>query len=163
VRRVQGNQDLPMLNHPLRIAVAVAVALALPASAQAAGRTQTLRFYDKTDELVVTQADGTVVDHAPYPDMKPGDALDIYSREYKGDHRHHAKRASGSSHLHCAFGAGEPDCLSHAAFGGSMMIFQGNPGTLIAGTGRFLGARGRVLSNEEVPGGNDIVAKITLR
>src|SRR3954452_5225718 len=144
-----------MLNHPLRIAAAVAVAAALPASAHAAGKTQTLRFYDKTDALVLTQADGTVVDHAPYPEAKPGDALDVYSREYTGDHRRHANRASGSTHLHCAFGAGEPDCVSHAAFGGSMLIFRGNPGTLIAGTGHFLGARGRVLSNTEVRGGND--------
>jgi hypothetical protein len=46
-----------------------------------------------------------------------------------------------------------------------MLVFEGNPGTLVLGTGRYLGATGRVLSNTTVGNGNDsdIVARITLR
>jgi hypothetical protein len=40
------------------------------------------------------------------------------------------------------------------------MVFEGD--RLVAGVGRFSGATGRVLSNKEVPGGNDIVARIKL-
>jgi hypothetical protein len=61
------------------------------------------------------------------------------------------------------FGTGEPTCTSHVAIGGSMLIIDGNPGTVVGGTGRFEGATGRVLSNKEVPGGVDAVARVTLR
>jgi hypothetical protein len=44
-----------------------------------------------------------------------------------------------------------------------MLIIDGNPGTVVGGAGRYLGATGRVLSNDEVPGGADVVAKIHLR
>jgi hypothetical protein len=47
--------------------------------------------------------------------------------------------------------------------GGSMLVFGGNPGTVLAGTGSYAGATGRVLSNREVPGGSDVVARIRRR
>src|SRR5689334_18820851 len=111
-----------MLNHRTRLAalaLAISAAVALPVSAQAAPKTHTLRFYDRIDKLVVTHADGTVVDHPPFPDVRAGDTLEIFSSEFTGNHARHAKRASGSNHLVCRFsGAPEPDCLSHVAFGG---------------------------------------------
>jgi hypothetical protein len=151
-----------MLNHTLRIAAVSTVLALVPAAAQAAGKTRTLRFYDKAQALTVTHPDGTVVDRPPYPEMAPGDVLDVYSLDFAGTRKHHAKRWTGSNHLHCLFGAGEPDCQSHVAFGSSMMVFDGNPGTLVAGTGRFAGATGRVVTSKEVPGGADVVAKIRL-
>ena len=54
----------------------------------------------------------------------------------------------------------QPDCVAHVAFGGSLLIFRGDPGTVIGGTGRFLHASGRVISSREVSGGSDVVAKI---
>ena len=70
------------------------------------------------------------------------------SLEYAGNHVKHAKKASGTNHLRCTFGtAGPPDCVSHVAFGASMLVFEGFPGTLVLGTGKYLGATGRVLSN----------------
>ncbi len=60
------------------------------------------------------------------------------------------------------FGTGEPNCESQVAIGGSLLIFGGNPGTLIDGTGRYQGATGRVISSREVRGGSDIVARIHL-
>ena len=153
-----------MLNHRLLIATAVACAAAcFPPSALAAGKTETLRFFSQTQSLVLTHADGTVVDHAPYPAPVAGDTLDVFAIDFAGDHRRHAKRFSGSEHVRCSFGAAspEPDCTSHVALGGSLMVFHGS--TLIAGTGRFLGATGRSLSNKEVEGGSDEVARIRLR
>jgi hypothetical protein len=136
----------------------------VPAVAHAGGgKTQTLRFFDKTQSLVLTHADGTVVDHAPYPEAAPGDTLDVISLDFAGNHKRHAARSSGSSHVRCVFGTGEPTCVGHFATGSSMLIFDGNPGTVVGGTGRYLGATGRVLSSDEVPGGADIVAKVHLR
>jgi hypothetical protein len=156
-----------MNNHNIRAAVAavavVAVA-AVPAAAGARpGKTETLRFFDKVDAIVLTHADDTVA-KAPFPEPVAGDVLDVYSSEYAGNHKRHAKRASGSAHVHCVFaGAGEPDCQSHVALGGSLLIFRGYPGTLVGGAGRYLGATGRVVVNKEVAGGSDIVAKIRRR
>jgi len=152
-----------MMNHRTRLAalaVAVTAAVALPASAQA--KKQTLRVFDRPDKLTLTHADGTVVAHPPFPAAQPGDRLDVYSSVFAGNHSHHAKKASGSTHVVCTFSTGpEPDnCISHVAFGGSMLIFSGDPGTVIGGTGRYLHATGRVISNQEVEGGSDVVAKI---
>ena len=153
-----------MIKHRTRLAslaLAVTAAVALPASAQAGQKTHTLRFFDRTDRLVLTHADGTVVDHAPLPDAQPGDTLDIYETEFAGDHAHHARRPAGTSHAVCTFSdAPEPDCVSHVAFGGSMLIVTGDPGTIVGGTGRFLHATGRVLSNKEAPGGSDVVVRL---
>jgi hypothetical protein len=41
-----------------------------------------------------------------------------------------------------------------------MLIFAGDPGTVVGGTGRYLHATGRVISSKEVKGGDDVVAKI---
>ncbi len=138
-----------------------------PAGQAAGGKTQTLRFFDKVVSVQITKADGTVVKRPPFPEPGPGDTLDVVSLDYAGNHAKHAKKAAGTNHLRCVFPAnpGPPDCISHVALGSSMLVFEGNPGTLVLGTGRYLGARGRVLSNTTVGGGNDsdVVARITLR
>jgi hypothetical protein len=141
------------------VAAALCIAAALPAAGQAAGRTVTLKAYSKIVSLTLTRPDGTVVTQG---EPQPGDVLDIYALDFRGNHKRHAKRFFGSEHLQCVFGAGEPDCVSHVAIGGNLLVWSGNPATLVAGTGRFEGATGRVLSNKEVPGGSDIVAKIKL-
>ena len=144
------------------LAVAIAAVTVSAAGATGAHRTQTLRFFDKPTSIMLTTSDGKVIDKPPYPDAKPGDVLDVYSLDFAGNHRHHAKRWSMSAHLRCEFGTGAPDCVSHTAVGGSLLIFSGNPGTLTAGTGRYAGATGRVLKNKEVAGGSDVVARIRL-
>jgi hypothetical protein len=149
----------------LKLAVlAVAIAAVAVSSAAATGghKTQTLRFFDKPTSLTLTTSDGKVIDKPPYPEAKPGDTLDVYSLDFAGNHRHHAKRWTASGHVHCVFGTGEPDCVGHTAIGGSLLVFEGSPGTLVAGTGRYAGATGRVLKNKEVKGGSDIVARIRL-
>jgi hypothetical protein len=157
-----------MNNHNIRAAVAavaIAAVAVVPAVADAgAGKTETLRFFDKPDAITVTHPDGTVSKREPFPEPVAGDVLDVYSSEYAGNHKRHAAKPSGSAHVRCVFtGAGEPDCESHVALGGSLLIFRGYPGTLVAGAGRYLGATGRVVVSKEVPGGSDIVAKIRRR
>ena len=70
-------------------------------SGQAASRTQTLRFFDKPVSITLTHPGGTVVAHAPYPEPRPGDTMDVDSLAYAGTHHHHDKRWIGSSHLRC--------------------------------------------------------------
>jgi hypothetical protein len=156
-----------MLTHTLRTAaLTTAFALLGAASAQAAGKTETLRFFSKVDQVTLTHADGTVVTD---PSVQPvaGDRLDVYASDFAGNHLKHAKRSTASEHVQCVFTAAspEPDCVSHVAIDGSLLIFAGDPAKLIGGAGRYLGATGRVVSNKTVGGGNDsdVVAKITLR
>jgi hypothetical protein len=140
-------------------------ALALwPGAGQAAGKTETLRIFDKPVSMTLTHADGTIVRQGPFPEPKAGDVLDVYALDFAGDHRRHEKRASMSEHLRCTFGsAGPPDCESHVAVGGSLLIFRGDK--LVAGTGRYAHATGRVISNKtisEQSNTSDIVARIHL-
>ena len=143
-------------------AAAVAIAAA-PSGSQAASSTQTLRFYDKQASIKLTHADGTEA-KPPFGDPKPGDVLEINSLDYPGTHAKHAKHWTASTHLVCRFGTGEPDCVSHVAIGGSMLVFSGNPGTVTNGTGVYQGATGRVLSSKDVAGtdNSDVVARIHL-
>ena len=141
-------------------------ALALwPGAGQAAGKSQTLRIFDKPVSMTLTSADGTVARHAPFPEPKAGDVLDVYALDFVGNHRHHEAHASMSEHLRCTFGAsGPPTCESHVAVGGSLLIFKGDK--LVAGTGRYQGATGRVVSNkvvDERSNTSDVVARIQLR
>jgi hypothetical protein len=156
--------------HPLR-AVAIAGVLLCAAAAlwpgpgHAAGTTQTLRFYSKTTAMVLTRADGTVIRKPPYPAMAKGDVLDIYALDYAGSHRQHAAAWTASQHLRCEFTnpKGAPDCESDVAMqGNSLLILRGSPGTIVAGTGHYAGATGHVLTDKDVAGGSDIVARITL-
>ena len=45
------------------------------------------------------------------------------------------------------------------AIGGSLLIFHGRE--VVAGTNRFAGATGRVVSSKEVEGGSDVVVRVT--
>jgi hypothetical protein len=143
---------------------AIAAALAIPALSGAQdsrGKTQTLRFFDQPVAITLTDSNGKITRRPPYPQTKPGDILDVYSLDYAGNHLHHAAHWTMSAHLRCTFGTGAPDCETHVAIGGSLLIFHGNK--LEAGTGIYEGATGRVLSSREVPGGadaSDVVARI---
>src|SRR5690349_22442368 len=106
---------------PLAAVCALAV---WPGAGQAAGRTQTIKVFDKPVSIKVTHADGTVVTHAPYPEPQAGDVLEVNSLDFVGNHAHHAKRATMSTHLRCTFAAAgtEPTCQSYVAAGGSLLI-----------------------------------------
>jgi hypothetical protein len=166
--RTVGGMTITPRTHRLILALAVSVAAALcvaaalPTAGHAAGRTKTIKIFSKVQSVVLTHSDGTVVSHPPFPEAAAGDVLDVYSLDFRGTHKKHSKTFIGTDHLRCVFGTGEPDCVSHVALGRSMLIFEGNPGTLVAGLGRFQGATGRVISSTEVPGGVDAVAKIKL-
>jgi hypothetical protein len=116
--------------------------------------------------VTLTHADGTVVTD-PSTEPVAGDRLDIYASDFAGNHKQHAKKSTASEHTQCQFTAAspEPDCVSHVAIGGSLLVFTGDPAKLIGGAGRYLGATGRVISNKTIGGSNDsdVVAKITPR
>ncbi len=143
------------------LAASAAAAIALmPGAGQAAKRTQTLHVYEKQTSIKLTHADGSAA-RPPFGDPKPGDVLEINSIGFPGTHVKHAKRWTSSNHLVCQFGAGEPDCVSHFALGGSLLVISGNPGTVTNGTGIYQGASGRVLSRHEIKGTED--ADVVLR
>jgi len=156
-----------MLTHKLTSAAAAVAAIVTAAAvptltgAQASGgKTQILRFFDKPVAITLTGSNGKMTRRPPYPQAKPGDILDVYSLDYAGNHLRHAARWSMSGHLRCTFGPGQPDCESHIALDGSLLIFHGDK--LEAGSGLYQGATGRILSTKEIPGAanaSDVVAK----
>jgi len=166
----------------IRIAVTAGVAAGLCTTLlpdsfgrAASGRTETLRVYEKTKSIRLTKADGRVLEKLPTAETEPqaGDVLDVVFDRFTGSHVRHAKKASGTDHLRCTFVAtGPPDCVSHAAFGSSMLVVEGNPGKVVLGTGKYFGATGRVVSNKEIKGAPpsslahndiDVVARISLK
>jgi hypothetical protein len=113
-------------------------ALALtPAAGAGEPKTETLRFFSKEVSTTLTHPDGSV-ERGSFSEPQPGDVLDFNSLDYVGDHRRHAKRWSASDHGRCEFTTGEPKCISHVAIGGSLLVFEGFPGKLINGTGRYV-------------------------
>jgi hypothetical protein len=147
------------------VPLVAAGALALcPGAGMAAGRTQTLRFFDKPVAQTLTHPDGTVVRHGPLPEPQPGDVLDIDSVDYAGTHAHHARHWTMSAHIRCTFGAAgtDPVCVAHVAVGGSLLVFTGD--ALTDGTGIYQGATGRIVDAKELAGGaSDNVVKVRLR
>ena len=157
----------PVINtlhtHPIRTLIGVAVAALLcivalsPPAGQAAGKTETLRFFSKPVSVTYTAADGTVSHRLPAGPAEAGAVFEIDSLDYAGTHKKHSKRPKGSDYLHCAFnGSPEPDCHGYAAIGSSLLRFYGND--LIGAIGRW--KSGKLVSNKEVEGGSDIVLKL---
>jgi hypothetical protein len=58
------------------------------------------------------------------------------------------------------FSTGAPNCGVSSRSGGSILIFGGNPETLIDGSGRYEGATGRGLSDKQVRGGSYVVTRV---
>lgn len=155
-------------------AAGLLVALLFASSGQAAGgKVKTLRIFEKAVSIRLSKPDGTVLEKLPIAEPKPGDVLDLVFDDFVGNHRRHAKQRSATDHLHCTFvAAGPPNCVSHVAFGSSMLVIEGNPGRVVLGTGKYRGATGRVVSAKEVrhaPPSSlahndiDIVARVRLK
>ncbi|MGZ8688583.1 MAG: hypothetical protein ACXWZP_09170 [Gaiellaceae bacterium] len=156
-----------MINIPhirtIRTLAGVAVAALLcivalsPPAGQAAGKTETLRFFSKPVSVTFTTADGTVSHRLPPGPAQAGDVFEIDSLDYAGTHMKHSKRPKGSDYLRCEFKSSpEPDCTGYAAIGSSLLRFRGMD--LVGAIGRW--KSGKVLSNKEVEGGSDIVLKL---
>jgi hypothetical protein len=146
----------------LATAAVCSIVLWSPAG-QAAGKTETLRFHFKDVSMTIIHADGTVVGRPPYPEPTAGDVVEVNALDYRGDSRHHAAKWTASHSQRCVVAEGPPDCQITVAVGGSLLIFRGERGTLVNGTGRYQGATGRVLSVKEAGDGSDVVARIKLR
>jgi hypothetical protein len=143
--------------------IALTAALALIPAASASAKTETLRIFSKVDKVVLTHADGTVVD-APTGPPVAGDRLDVFATDFLGTHKKHSKKPVGAEHVVCTFTtAPAPDCTAHVAIGNALLIFRGD--TVAGGAGRYLGATGKVISNETIGDSNDadVVARIKVR
>ena len=138
------------------VALLLVVALSPPAG-QAAGKTETLRFFSKPVSFTYTAADGTVTHRPPAGPPQAGDVLEVDSLDYAGTHKRHSKRPKASDYVRCAFnGSPEPDCFTSAAIGGSLLRFHDMD--VIGAIGRW--KSGKLVSNKEVEGGSDIVLKL---
>jgi hypothetical protein len=145
------------------LAIALAATLVLAPSAFAAKRkTETIRAFSKPVSFTYTSVDGTVTQGPPASQPQPGDVFEIDSLDFVGNHKRHAKRATMSDYLRCTFQADlQPDCFGYTAIRGSLLRFHNFD--IIGGTGRYQGATGKVIKNEEVPGGSDFVVRVNLR
>ena len=141
------------------VALALTATLALAPAALAA-KTQTIRAFSKSVSFTYTSVDGTVTQGPPSTAPQAGDVFEIDSLDFQGNHTKHAKRAAMSDYLRCTFLPSlEPDCYGYVAIDGSLLRFHNLD--VIGGTGRYQGATGKTLKNKEVPGGSDIVVRIS--
>lgn len=137
------------------LAAAAIPSLAAPAAkpGRAGSGTITFHFYSKVASLVLTRADGTVVQQ---PTQAPGagDQLEITENAYRGTHQAHSKKVAATSHTICVFKSanGAPVCDGQAAVGGNQLLLFRTPAggdTIVSGgTGRFAGASGTVASTQ---------------
>jgi hypothetical protein len=149
-----------MITRTLTVVLLATLALA-PAAFGAKRQTETIRAFSKPVSFVYTSVDGTVTQGPPAGPPQAGDVFEIDSLDFAGNHKKHAKKATMSDYLRCTFTETlEPDCFGYVAIGGSLLRFHGND--IIGGTGRYHGATGRAILNEEVPGGSDIVVRVKL-
>jgi hypothetical protein len=156
------------------IAAGLCAALVFASAGQSApSKTKTLRIFEKARAVRLTKADGRVLSKLPIAEPRAGDVIDLVFDIHSGNHVKHSKRRIGSDHLRCSFvAAGPPSCVSHAAFGSSMLVVEGNPGKVVLGTGKYFGATGRVVSSKEVKGAPpsslahnniDVVARVKVK
>jgi hypothetical protein len=142
-------------------ALAALLAVAVLASTSgAAGRTETLKVFSKVQKFTYTKADGTVSQGPPQSQPQPGDAFEIESLDYRGNHAKHSKKPIGAEYLRCVFGDGpEPDCMAYVAIGRSLLRFHGMEN--IGATGKWKSAK--ILSNKDVNGDSDVVVRLVRR
>jgi hypothetical protein len=149
----------------LTIAVVGVSALALAAPpASAAGKTQTLHYYEKATGFTYLPAGGKPTHQPPSGPPQPGDRIEVTGTLYQGNHQHHAKKAAGTDHTICLFGAGlSTYCDAQAAFGGSMILVfsEGGDGdftsTITGGTGKFAKVKGTLRTHPIGDTGNSDV------
>src|SRR6185437_7027512 len=147
----------------ISLAAVVATALIWPATGLAAGKTETIRVFSKMQSFTITTPDGTVSHEPPSGPPAAGTVMEIDSLDYRGTFKKHEKRPSFSDYLRCTFGSDpqNPDCFGYVAIDGSLLRFHGFD--VVGGTGRYLGATGKTVSNKEVEGGSELVVKLKLR
>jgi len=166
-RRSAGLSVASMINtthiRPIRTLIGAAVAALLcivalsPPAGQAAGKTETLKFFSKAVSFTYTAADGTVTHRPPDGPPQAGDVLEVDSLSYTGTHKKHSKRPTASDYVRCEFsGAPEPDCFSSVAIGGSLLRFHNSD--VIGAVGRW--KSGKLVSDKQIAGGSDIVLKL---
>jgi hypothetical protein len=147
---------------------AVAVDVAQAGSPAAKRTTIVQRFYSHQVSFVFTKADGKVVAGPPQGPPAAGDRIEFTELAYPGNHKHHAKRWTMTSHTICVFQAhGGPICDGQGAVGGGqMLLFHTDDATgtrVTGGTGRYARATGRVAMREiRKTNASDIVLTLQL-
>jgi hypothetical protein len=146
------------------LVIAATAAVATPALG-GQSQTKTLRFFARANDFSLTTADGTPKQGPP----AAGDILDVAGVLYRGDHRRHARRPSGTDHTRCVFtGPESGTCQGEVALGGSLILVRsalgGNPFTAWWGTGRFKGITGTGTSTSVgETNDSDVVLRYRLR
>src|SRR4051794_35932750 len=95
------NSNARIHRFPIVVAAAVAALLCTAAmwpagSHAAASRHVTIRVFSKMVGLTLVKPDGTVITTPQEEDPQPGDVLDVYSLDFRGNHKHHSKHFIGS-------------------------------------------------------------------
>jgi hypothetical protein len=147
-----------MRTRPARLTLFVTAAAAVLALAAApAGAATKLKFFEKGESASLTDATGKQIGD---PNAVPaaGDTLDISSRDFVGNHKHHAKHFTVTDHLRCTFTtASTAVCNGQFAIGGSMLLAENvnvnldftTPKVVVpitGGTGVYEHAKGTVTS-----------------
>lgn len=157
---------------PVAAVIAGAVSLAL-ATAPASARTLKLHFFEKTTSFKVLAPDGKPFTGNGSGPPPAGAHFDSTSDLYLGNHKHHAKRFSASSHIACTTtGPGVARCDGQIAIGGSMLLVnnvilnfaQNGPLriTLSAGTGIYKHVHGNTVSTDVSKDSHDSDDVLTL-
>ncbi|MCW2938584.1 MAG: hypothetical protein JWN00_1569 [Actinomycetia bacterium] len=135
----------------ITVAVIGLSTLALGVQPADAATKQTLHYYEKATGFTYIPAGGKPTHKPPSGPPKPGDRIEVTGNLYKGDHKHHATKASGTDHTICLFDSRlQTYCDAQAAFGGSMLLVFSTGGvgdftsTITGGTGRFTKTKGTV-------------------
>lgn len=147
-----------------------ALATAGIATAPAWGKTPTitLHFWQKSESFKITDAAGRPV--APTARPAVGDIFVATSRDYVGNHKHHAKQWTATDHIRCVFqslpsnGPAKAVCDGQVAVGGSMLLAEHVTASvsqnstsvpITGGTGQFRGYHGTASSTTISQTAND--------
>jgi hypothetical protein len=151
------------------LATGFGVTLAV-AAAPASAKTVTLHFFEKGVSSSFSDANGQPL--SPNAAPAPGDRFSFASDEYAGNHKHHAKHPTASSHVDCTVGASQTAiCDGQFALGGSLLLAdnftlnlnsQGSAAVALkGGTGRFKHAHGH-LATKPVGNPNNNTNDVTI-
>lgn len=157
---------------PVVAVIAGAVSLALT-TAPASAKVITLHFFEKATSFTAVGPDGKpLADNGSGP-PPVGTRFSSTSDLYVGNHQHHAKRFSASTHITCtATGPGVARCDGQIAIGGSMLLLndailnfaQSGPLRIVisAGTGIYKHVHATAVSTDVSPHSHDSDDVITL-
>jgi hypothetical protein len=134
------------------------------------GHAVTLHYFEKQVRSTLTDAGGKVLKSGRKPSK--GDKLDIFDRDYVGNHGRHASKPSASEHLSCVYeSTASARCSDQITIGSSsirskpasIVVGRGNVSFAVnGGTGKYRGARGLVTSIQVAGSKNSDLSVVVL-